>query len=190
MSGDYDFWDNLLREANLSRETSGMDTHIASRDLEGEQFTSMRELTDRHREATALTLPVEAGTRVAFKGALGAYLSMDNPPSTGTQGTVVTVKSAQGDVTSHDGMVFVQWDDGIFRSVHANYLKPGEAMKRMGHTGQRIRVASLGDLGDFLKVADDTLVHRATRDLWSLKRDGEAYVIERLFDDVGEPLRV
>jgi hypothetical protein len=52
-----------------------------------------------------------------------------------------------------------------------------------------LRVASLGDLTEFLKLADDTLIHRSTRDLWSFRRDGGDFVIERLFDEVGEPLK-
>jgi hypothetical protein len=38
---------------------------------------------------------------------------------------------------------------------------------------------------------DDVLVHKATKDLWSLKvgEDG-SYDIERLFDDAGDPLKI
>ena len=50
-------------------------------------------------------------------------------------------------------------------------------------------MASLGDLTDFLRVADDTLVHRSTKDLWSFRQDGAEYVIERLFDTDGDPIK-
>lgn len=58
---------------------------------------------------------------------------------------------------------------------------------------RRVRVARLGDLTQFFsssRTASDTLVHKATKDLWSLKKDGSDYVIERLFDDSGSPLKV
>ena len=104
--------------------------------------------------------------------------------------TVVNVKSANGDVTSHEGKVFVQWDDGEFRSIFADHLHLAAAktQQRQGH--QSIRVASLNKLAtQFTKVADDTLIHRSTRDLWSFRKDGEEYVIERLFDGTGGPLK-
>ena len=36
----------------------------------------------------------------------------------------------------------------------------------------------------------EELVHKATKDLWSFKKDGDNYVIERLFDESGNPLKV
>lgn len=54
----------------------------------------------------------------------------------------------------------------------------------------RRRVASLQDLSGFTRLSAETLVHRSERDLWTLKKgDGETYVIERMFDDNGEPLK-
>ena len=70
-----------------------------------------------------LSLPVEAGTKVLFAGNLGAYLSYDEIPTEGSVGEVVTVKSANGDITHHDGKVFVKWDDGKFLGVHAEHLR-------------------------------------------------------------------
>ena len=53
------------------------------------------------------------------------------------------------------------------------------------------RVASLGDLTQFLKVADGTLVHKSTKDLWSFNKDADGnFLVSRLFDDEGEPLKV
>jgi len=53
------------------------------------------------------------------------------------------------------------------------------------------RVASLQDLNGFVRLSADTLVHKADRDLWAIKRqsDGSMYV-ERMFDDNGTPLKV
>jgi hypothetical protein len=55
-------------------------------------------------------------------------------------------------------------------------------------TGRR-RVASLGDISEFVRVSAETLVHRSERDLWALKKEGGNFFIERLFDDNGEPLK-
>lgn len=186
MSGN--FWDDFLKDATFG-EGGSMDDYLSDRALEGEQFTGVRALTDKYRAKNALQLPVEAGTRVEFQGNVGAVLSYDDPPMPGTQGTVVTVRSATGDVTEHEGKVFVQWDDGKFRSLYAEHLMLAKKMKRRGGMNARIRVASLGDITDFLKVAEDTLIHRSTKDLWSYRRDGSEYVIERLFDDSGKPLK-
>jgi hypothetical protein len=56
--------------------------------------------------------------------------------------------------------------------------------KNRGVPGKKI--AGLGDLDGFLRVADDTLVHKATKDFWSLVQDenGKMY-IQRLVDANG-----
>lgn len=188
MSGN-DFWDNLTKEGAYGDLGGSMDDFLSGKGLEGEAFTGVRALTDKYRAANALPLPVEAGTRVEFQGNVGAVLAYDDPPIPGSQGTVVTVRSATGDLTEHAGKVFVQWDDGKFRAIHAEHLRAAQKMKRRGGMRTRIRVASLGDITDFLKVAEDTLIHRSTKDLWSFRQDGQEYVIERLFDATGEPLK-
>jgi len=189
MSGD--FWDNLIKEADLSGEGSGsIDSYLTGKAIGGEGFESVQSLTDSYREKNAVEIPIEAGTRVEFNGAMGEVLAYSDPPDAKAQGTVVTVKSAGGDITSHDGKVFVDWDDGVFRSIHAEHLRLAKGrVKRQAAEPNRVRVASLGDLTDFLKLADDTLIHKSTKDLWSFRRDGGDYVIERLFDDQGEPLK-
>lgn len=53
-----------------------------------------------------------------------------------------------------------------------------------------IRVASLGDLTGFLRVSNDLLVHKSTRDLWSVSKTADgAFEVSRLFDDDGSPLK-
>jgi hypothetical protein len=200
-----DLWENLLQGHAQTHVPGAVDQRLAGK-AHGESFESVRTLTDRHREANALPLPVPAGTRVSFTGSLGAYMSSDNLPPKGVEGEVVNVRSANGDVTSHNGKVFVKWDDGDFRPIHAEYLRkakqtaPRKASVRHGDptsvTGRiaknvtRIRVASLGDLTSFLKVAEGTLVHKSTNDLWSFTKDADGgLVVERLFDDSGEPLK-
>lgn len=188
MSG---FWDNLKESDFSGGYHTSIDNYLQGREIDGPAFESLQNLTEKRRKAKALRLPVEAGTRVAFKGNLGAVMSMPDPPEPGSEGVVVTVKSGGGPVTSHEGMVFVQWDDGKFRPIHAEFLrqvpsKKGHMKTQEGHT---LRVASLGDLTEFLRLAEDTLIHKSNRDLWSFRREGDEYVLERLFDDTGQPLK-
>lgn len=117
-----DFWKTLANNSSSQLLTGSMDSLLSGK-AHGEDFEKMRVLTDVHREANALELPVEAGTKVSFTGTLGAYMGYENPPLQNSVGEVVPVKSANGDVTHNDGMVFVQWDDGEFRSIHAEHLR-------------------------------------------------------------------
>ena len=299
MSNHDDFWTSLAAGHTNTVLAGAMDSHLSGKSID-ESFGSVRTLTDVHRQANALSLPVEAGTKVVFAGGLGAHMSYDDVPADGITGEVVMVKSATGSITHHDGKVFVKWADGKFRPIHAEHLrlaghgkaasdvkatfekikalaekKPknkflkdllkqmadegftptekqmkvvkeieGEIeqqseMKKelkgldkdaafdpstigekkggpvehdpgdkniMEHFGQgdlhgmtevakgktaTFRVASLGDLTQFLKVADGTLVHKSTKDLWSFNKDADGnFLVSRLFDDEGEPLKV
>jgi hypothetical protein len=178
------FWDRLLAGSSPNNSTS-VDSHLGGKSLTS-SFEGVRGLTDKMRAANALALPVEAGTKVVFAGGMGAYLSYEDCPPEGSVGEVVKVKSAAGDITHHDGKVFVQWDDGKLRGIHAEHLR----LAGQGKQGYVIRVASLGDLTQFLKRADGKLIHKSTNDLWSYSKDADGnYVIERLFDDEGAPLR-
>jgi hypothetical protein len=125
-----DFWTRLA-SAPFSDEaiTSAIDTHLSGK-AHGEAFEGVRALTDKMRAAGALSLPVEAGTKVLFAGNLGAYLSYDEIPTEGSVGEVVTVKSANGDITHHDGKVFVKWDDGKFLGIHAEHLRLAGTSKK------------------------------------------------------------
>jgi len=168
---------------------SAVETQMRGREIGTGYFESMQGLTQAGAAKNALRLPVASGTRVRFKANTGSLLTYENPPDPNAEGEVVSVHSASGNITAHNDFVFVKWDDKRFLPIHAEHLE-----RVVGHTRQgspnKIRVASLGDLGDFLKLGEDTLVHRATKDLWSLKEDGEGFVIERLFDTQGDPLKV
>lgn len=130
-------------------------------------------------------------------------LTYPDPPFRKAEGVVVKVRSANGDVTAHDGKVFVKWDDGQFRPIHAEHLRRIQSKKKArvilgdptavsgripAHITQ-IRVAGLGDLSSFLKVAEGTLVHKSTNDLWSFNKGADGLVVERLFNSNGEPLK-
>ena len=54
-----------------------------------------------------------------------------------------------------------------------NFLKPKELVK----------ISSM-DLGNFLKVSDDVLIHKSKKDLWKMYKDADGNVfISRLFED-------
>lgn len=329
MSNDK-FWEHIA--AGNSGLVQGMDTFLRVPD-QVDAFESVRALTDLGRKAAALALPVPEGTKVVFAGGLGAVISYEDVPPTNMVGEVVAVRSASGAITSHEGVVFVKWADGVLRPIQAEHLRIAPAPKtaskkqsareeinpyalkmtfeefkrdyfnnleedppsnRMARefwddfkyafkgslakykkettedfskyaskgslsnpTGSRkaskqpwihmseedrmkaarywtvrrkaasnaravldvdkaaardglvwvgskyaadtfdatrhvmmSRVASLGDLTNFLKLADGSLVHKSTRDLWSCSKDANGnFVVERLFDDNGEPLK-
>jgi hypothetical protein len=177
-----DFWDELT--LGMHKEASSLDRHLGSR----VPAESIRNLTDKLRAANALPLPIAAGTRVSFVDNLGAVLSYPDPPVGGSEGTVVTVRCASGDMTHLDSLVFVKWDSGAFLPVHHEHLRRASDV-RVAST-YSLRVAAIGDLTDFMKTAGEDLVHKATKDLWAMKRVGDEYVIERLFDETGAPLKV
>jgi hypothetical protein len=65
-----------------------------------------------------------------------------------------------------------------------------KAAERVERQASRICVASLGDLTEFLKVADNTLIHKSTKDLWKYSKDADGnFLVERLFDSKGEPIK-
>ena len=55
----------------------------------------------------------------------------------------------------------------------------------------QIRVASIDDFFNFVRIGNDTLVHKSKKDLWKISEDGGEVIIERLFDpNTKEPLRI
>jgi len=193
-----DFWDkwadaNGHLNANPS-VPSAIDRLLQAKNMEGPEMSVMVGLTDRGRQAGGIGLPVEAGTRVSFKYNTGSVLTYDSLPDPGIEGTVIKVKAAEGKVTaSEDGMVFVKWDDGVFRPILASHLAPAKSNRRMAYNVV-IRTADLNSLAGFFAQAgavnaDDELVHMATKDLWSFRQDSAGFVIERLFDYDGNPLK-
>ena len=59
-------------------------------------------------------------------------------------------------------------------------------------SSNKIKVASLSDLADFLRIGSETLVHKAEKDLWRVSEDNNGkVVIERLFNpDTKQPLKI
>ena len=56
----------------------------------------------------------------------------------------------------------------------------------------KVKVAGLGDLSDFFRIANNTLVHKSEKDLWRISEsEKDGCFIERLFNpDTKEPIRV
>ncbi len=152
---------------------------------------SVFRLTDQGREKYALKLPAKPGVRVAFRSNIGAVLTHDNLPPEQTLGTVVLVRTAQGDRTAHEDFVFVKWDDGQMRMIHRHFLMPAPVGAKTAEAVTR-RAQSLGDLSDFLVLGSGTdLVHKATKDLWCCQPgENGSYTLNRLFQENGEPLKV
>lgn len=178
-------------------DTGMIDHVLQGRSIEGAETTSIRGLTEANRVKGALQLPVQAGTRVAFVANLGSVLAYADIPEDKTAGTVVTVRSADGDVTAYNDRVHVMWDDGQFRPIAAEHLKLASNSDKKA-SSVRMSFASFGDLSGFFEpalwsgkktAADSDLIHKATKDLWSFKKDGDQFVIERLFNADGKPLK-
>lgn len=156
--------------------------------------TKVADLVDVNRVITPNKLAkFSEGVRVVSTTNNGLLIP-NRLPMAGTKGSVVKVRTASGEVTSMDGEVFVQWDgrgDKIDR-VDVNFLRVSS-----------MRVASLDEFivlsGPSLLTAfgasssnvTGELVHKSTKDLWSVKvgEDG-GFEIERLFDPNGDPLKV
>jgi hypothetical protein len=195
MNDFWDKWGSSNGHLNANPEVpSAIDRILQAKNMEGPEQSIMIGLTDRGRFAAGLGLPVEAGTRVSFRYNTGSVLTYDDIPAEGVEGVVVKVKSAEGKVTaSEDGLVFVKWDDGAFRPVLASHLEPAKGSKRMANSVV-LRTAELSSLAGFFTQAasvntEDELVHMATKDLWSFRQDSGGFVIERLFDTAGDPLK-
>lgn len=134
----------------------------------------------------------QAGTRVAFRQNLQSVLTYREPPTANMPGTVVMVRTASGDTTHYDGRVFVAWQDGTFGHYLPEHLQlvPEKWAERTARQNtHRLRIASSYDLMDFLKVGSTDLVHKATRDLWSIQSGKSGVEIVRLFDDTGKPIK-
>lgn len=73
-----------------------------------------------------------------------------------------------------------------FLASEPSIVTPGKVASATPH---RVRVGSLSQISGFVRVSSDTLVNKATQDLWALKKEGDDYFIERLFQDDGQPVK-
>ena len=182
-----DFWEDMQTAFVVE---SSIDHVLQGQEIGDSRGTSMQALTDQGRAANAIHPDQTAGTRVQFIANLGSVLTYADIPEPNMEGTVVTVKTADGITTHMDDRLFVLWDDGKFRSILAEHLRLVKGSKKANNV--RMVVADLGDVSAFFAPAasgrQDELVHKATKDLWSFRQDGDNYVIDRLFDETGDPL--
>lgn len=171
------FWEN----GGFFVEASAIDTHLSGDST----------VQDYVRGRTASLEGIPSGTRVAFDGKLSSLLAYPESPEKGETGTVVMVRTAMGDATEQDGVVFVKMDSGRLMGLHRAHLRRAPASARTANA-YRMTVTAMGDLTDFMKSADggDDLIHKSTKDLWKLSKSGGEFVIERLFDETGKPLKV
>ena len=177
-------WDNDDIVFGSFQKTSSMDSVLE---------TNISELTDRGRKNRAKASNFEDGMRVVAHTNNGVVIP-GQLPRAGTKGTVVSVKTATGDVVSLDGEVFVRFDgrDNIDR-IPANFLRV--ASMKVADINDHFIVLSGPNLSaSFMSHVggESTLVHKSTQDLWSMKvsEDGKSFDVERLFDDNGNPLKV
>src|SRR5262245_44528567 len=80
-----------------------------------------------------------------------------------------------------------------FLGDNSELVTPCTALPKQAAAAQtssgRVKVASLAQLSGFVRTAEDTLVHKSERDLWSLRKDAQGdFYIERMFDEQGAPL--
>lgn len=194
-----DFWDEF---SGVFAAESGMDRLIQDQEMDGDFYNSVRSVQSADDEPYVefpaekkggIDLPCPSGTRVAFIHNLDSVLTYASVPAEGIEGTVVTVKAAHGKSTYTDqGHAFVKWDDGRFLPVLSKHLQRASGTSRVAK-GVNVRVSNLGSLANFFepsRTASDELVHKATKDLWSFRQDDSGFVIERLFDFSGDPLKV
>jgi hypothetical protein len=87
------------------------------------------------------------------------------------------------------------WDDFRYNYVGSlkSYIKD-TAQDEFGNVRHKLpasfKVASLGDLTGFLRIAEGTLVNKSSKDLWSFSKDADGKLtVERMFDAKGKPLK-
>ena len=164
-------------------KTSSMDSVINTK------ISDLTSYSKNKKKATSFT----EGMRVSAHTNNGLLIPGQLPKS-GTKGTVVSVKTATGDITSMDGEVFVQFDgrSNIDR-IPVNFLRVA-SMKVSNIDDHFIVLSGPSLMASFMSQAGDkesTLVHKATKDLWSMRlSDDGTYDVERLFDENGDPLKI
>jgi len=114
---------------------------------------------------------------------IDGFLSGSEAGSVYTKGSILT----KLDVSSKPNFELGEIQGSAATGIDALFQREPEIVS--AHKTGRTRVASLGDLSNFVRVSNETLIHKSQRDLWTLKREGGDFFIERLFDDNGEPLK-
>jgi len=173
---DYTEIEDLAHILNTSPSAS-MDTFLQGKSLDGD---STRVVRDAVAGEKGIRLPAKAGSRVAFLATTESLFTYHDCPDPGLEGEIVRVRTAFGDKTAHDGKVFVLWDDRVLRPIHRSHLEIAPSSIKNASTSRMV-VSGLGDISELfsMKAGSTDLVHKATNDCWSVRKDGEDYVIER-----------
>jgi hypothetical protein len=186
-----DFEEEYTSGIYLNRDETPLDTFLNPVDaaIGGPKYVSVRKLMDGYTQVKSF-FESPAGTRVGLKGEPADLVLTygDKMPPLDGSGTIVTVKTAQGNTTHHDGRIFVKWDSGEF----SHYLPEHLIVKNSEISPFYRRAYADLDLTEFMKTSntDNELVHKASKDLWSYKIVGGKPVIERLFNELdGKPLK-
>jgi len=92
-----------------------------------------------------------------------------------------------------------KWDEAVSNQLYKELQASASpsSVAGMAVTGgvdpfsnvQTVKVASLDDLFAFHRAGDDHLIHKSTKDLWSIEADGDGVRITRLFDGNGETIK-
>jgi hypothetical protein len=175
-------WDEISFTDN--RKTAGLDEILSER-LTPSDLVDKKRVASRAKKSSQFV----EGVRVVSHTNNGLLIP-NTLPLAGTKGVVVSVKTASGDVTQMDGEVFVKWEGR------------GHKIDRAPIDFLRVASKKVASLEDFIVLSgpslitasadtEGELVHKSTKDLWSVKVSADGlYEIERLFDENGDPIKV
>jgi len=170
-------WNNNDISFTSISKTSGMDAVLS---------TNMIDLVSRKNKKEAATFK-EGSRVVAFTN--NGVIIPGQLPSSGTKGTVVAVETVNGATTHLGNDIFIKFDGrNKIDNVPSEFLKL--ASMKVSSLDEHFIILSGPSLMSHIASEDTALVHKSTKDLWSVKvsEDG-SYEVERLFDDNGNPLK-
>lgn len=155
-----------------------------------DEILSVSNLTDKKRKQAKESDLRDGTIVVAYLN--NGLIAPSGYPQHGTKGTIYAVETMAGKKTAMDGSAFVKWN-GSNKITLAPLTHIKVASKKVANLDD-FSFISNNSLSQFIVAKanmEDVLVHKATKDLWSLKvgEDG-SFDIERLFDDAGDPLKI
>lgn len=148
------------------------------------QLDSMDEFLSQGITKTA-GAKLSVGTRVKLSSSIESMLMYPNIGGD-VFGTIVRPKRDP----SSQRTAFVKWDNGDIFEMENRYLsRVGE-----GINGNYIKLGgklSNSTMSDFVKSTktDGGVIHLSTNDLWGVRKQGSEFVLERMFDNNGFPIK-
>lgn len=174
---EIDMWDNNDISFTSNSKTSGIDAILS---------TTMADLVGKKNKKEATSF--KEGSRVVAFTNNGVVIP-GQLPSSGTKGTVVSVETVNGSTTHLGNEIFVKFDGrSKIDNVPSEFLKL--ASMKVSNLDEHFIILSGPSLMSHIASGENALVHKSTKDLWSVRvsEDG-SYEVERLFDDNGNPLK-